>query len=229
LGLAPGAAQRRGAAGAVGVKPEEVMATIERLADLKAAASSREEFDAKKVVCEEAGLCRLPDRPGSDPAPTLNRQLATDPPPRLSRRLSTAAPVEFASAACRSRSSFCRSTIVRDGRRRKIGESAELFDDHRRCSRASGRFQGAVTLVAGPVPPAHLNEWQARSTMARAAEIGWLSDDNGRYVFAFDRPSAGLRPGRLRRAHATGNSSPGCRRATTAAAARRRRGLSVAS
>ena len=42
------------------------------------------------------------------------------------------APVEFASAASASAvCSFCRSTLVRDGEAlKRIGTSAELFDDH---------------------------------------------------------------------------------------------------
>jgi membrane protease subunit (stomatin/prohibitin family) len=47
---APGAPAAAAAAGAAGVKPEDVMATIEKLADLKAKGIlTAEEFDAKKV------------------------------------------------------------------------------------------------------------------------------------------------------------------------------------
>ena len=49
-GMAPGAATAPAAAPVVGVKPEEVMATLEKLADLKAKGIlTPEEFDAKKA------------------------------------------------------------------------------------------------------------------------------------------------------------------------------------
>lgn len=49
-GLQGGGAQAAPAAAAVGVRPEEVMATLEKLADLKAKGIlTQEEFDAKKT------------------------------------------------------------------------------------------------------------------------------------------------------------------------------------
>ncbi|MCG3188561.1 MAG: hypothetical protein LKCHEGNO_00622 [Burkholderiaceae bacterium] len=134
------------------------------------------------------------------------------------------APVEFASAASASAvCSFCRSTLVRDGDSlRRIGVSAELFDDHSPLQLgAAGRYQGsAFTLVgrlqygyaSGPLasaapspPPAGAgstgkagstldgtwNEWHA---LFDSGKSGWLSEDNGAYVIAFDAPLQGAAP-----------------------------------
>ncbi len=134
------------------------------------------------------------------------------------------APVEFRSAASASAvCSFCRSTLVREGEAlRRIGESAELFDDHSPLQLgAAGRWQGsAFTLVgrlqygyyAGPQAPAvpspppvgtgstgpagstldgTWNEWHA---LFDSGKSGWLSDDNGAYVVAFDAPLDGAAP-----------------------------------
>jgi len=135
------------------------------------------------------------------------------------------AAVEFASAASAGAvCSFCRSTLVRDGDAlRRIGVSAELFDDHSPLQLgAAGRYQGAAfTLVgrlqygytssppspAAPSPPpagaggatggagSHLdgtwNEWHA---VFDSGKSGWLSEDNGAYVFAFDAPLHGAAP-----------------------------------
>ncbi|MBL8289308.1 MAG: DUF4178 domain-containing protein [Rubrivivax sp.] len=128
------------------------------------------------------------------------------------------APVEFASAASASAvCSFCRSTLVRDGEALlRIGTSAELFDDHSPLQLgAGGSFQGsAFTLVGrlqygyswGPLAPASpspppaeqgppgiggsalggtWNEWHA---LFDTGKSGWLSEDNGAYVMAFDAP-----------------------------------------
>ena len=135
------------------------------------------------------------------------------------------APVEFRSAASASAvCSFCRSTLVRDGDAlRRIGQSAELFDDHSPLQLGvAGRWQGsAFTLVgrlqygytarpqaaAAPSPPpagaagatggagsqldGTWNEWHA---LFDSGKSGWLSDDNGAYVVAFDAPLDGPAP-----------------------------------
>lgn len=120
------------------------------------------------------------------------------------------APVEFQSAASPvAVCSFCRSTVVRDGESlRKIGESAELFDDHTPLQLgASGQLQErAFTLVgrlqygygAGIEPggdgkvDGSWNEWHA---LFADGASGWLSEDNDQYVMAFDvRPDAPLPP-----------------------------------
>ena len=134
------------------------------------------------------------------------------------------APVEFASAASASAvCSFCRSTLVRDGETlRRIGVSAELFDDHSPLQLgAAGKYQGAAFALVGrlqygyqssplapaePAPPPKgagstgqagstldgtWNEWH---TLFDGGKSGWLSEDNGAYVFAFDVPLQGAAP-----------------------------------
>jgi uncharacterized membrane protein YgcG len=87
--------------------------------------------------------------------------------------------------------SFCRSTVVRDGDAlRKIGESAELFDDHSPLQLgASGKYQGAAFTLVGRLQYRYKdgtwNEWHA---LFDSEKSGWLSEDNGRYVMAFDAP-----------------------------------------
>ena len=93
-----------------------------------------------------------------------------------------------ASAVC----SFCRSTLVRDGESlRKIGVSAEIFDDFTPLQiGASGRFAGESFMLVGRLQfgteDGPWNEWHALFDNGRN---GWLSEDNGRYVFAFDLPT----------------------------------------
>lgn len=108
------------------------------------------------------------------------------------------APVEFASAASASAvCSFCRSTLVRDGDAlRRIGVSAELFDDHSPLQLgASGRYQGAAFTLVGRLQYGYAdgtwNEWHA---LFDSGKGGWLSEDNGAYVFAFDAPLQGVTP-----------------------------------
>jgi hypothetical protein len=126
--------------------------------------------------------------------------VSTPPPARAWRAAcpNCGAPVEFRSAASASAvCSYCRSTLVRDGEAlRRIGRSAELFEDHSPLQLdARGRLDGvAFTLIgrlqlgtdAGP-----WNEWRALFENGRD---GWLSEDNGRYVFAFDAPAPGDAP-----------------------------------
>lgn len=109
------------------------------------------------------------------------------------------APVEFSSAASASAvCSYCRSTLVRDGDAlRRIGVSAELFDDHSPLRLgAGGTLQGYKFTLAGRLQYAYeggtWNEWHALFDNGRS---GWLSEDNGRYVFVFDRTPEGPLPG----------------------------------
>jgi ribosomal protein L37AE/L43A len=135
--------------------------------------------------------------------------LATEPSAQRGYRAACpncGAPVEFRSAASAfAVCSFCRSTIVRDGAAlRRIGQSAELFDDHTPLQLgAAGRFQGEAFTLVGRLQYGYAegtwNEWHALFDNGRS---GWLSEDNGRYVFAFDAPldaaapaADGLRPG----------------------------------
>ncbi len=123
--------------------------------------------------------------------------MATEPPAQRAYRSACpncGAPVEFRSAASAfAVCSFCKSTIVRDGDAlRRIGQSAELFDDHSPLQLgASGRYQGAAFTLVGRIQYRYAegtwNEWHALFDGADGAHrSGWLSEDNGRYVFAFD-------------------------------------------
>ena len=103
------------------------------------------------------------------------------------------APVDFLSPASASAvCSFCRSTLVRDGEAlRKIGTSAEIFDDFSPLAiGASGSYQGASFMLVGRLQfgtdDGPWSEWHALFDNGRS---GWLSEDNGRYVFAFDAPA----------------------------------------
>ena len=101
------------------------------------------------------------------------------------------APVEFRSAASpMAVCSYCRSTLLRDGDSlRRIGQAAELFDDHSPLQLGvAGRYQGEPFTLVGRVQMAHdegvWNEWHALFDNGRS---GWLSEDNGQHVFAFEQ------------------------------------------
>ena len=106
------------------------------------------------------------------------------------------APVEFASAASASAvCSFCRSTLVRDGEAlRRVGISAELFDDHSPLQLgAQGRRQGVTFTLVGRLQHGYeggtWNEWHALFDNGTDGQrSAWLSEDNGAYVIAFDAP-----------------------------------------
>lgn len=108
------------------------------------------------------------------------------------------APVDFRSAASASAvCSYCRSTLLREGEAlRRIGESAELFDDHSPLQLgASGRYAGEAFTLIGRLRLGYAqgtwNEWHALFDNGRS---GWLSEDNGAYVLAFDAPLPGAAP-----------------------------------
>jgi Domain of unknown function (DUF4178) len=127
--------------------------------------------------------------------------LATDPTPQRAYRAACpncGAPVEFRSAASAfAVCSFCKSTVVREGDAlRKIGDSAELFDDHSPLQLgAAGRYQGAAFTLVGRLQYRYTegtwNEWHA---LFDSGKSGWLSEDNGRYVMAFDALLEGSAP-----------------------------------
>ncbi|CAN5281771.1 hypothetical protein BH11PSE10_BH11PSE10_03990 [soil metagenome] len=104
------------------------------------------------------------------------------------------APVEFASSASASAvCSFCRSTLLREGDAlRKIGLSAELIEDYSPLQLgAAGRYAGAAFTIVGRLQFAYAegtwNEWHALFDGAPDGQkSGWLSEDNGSFVFAFD-------------------------------------------
>ncbi len=102
------------------------------------------------------------------------------------------AAVSFASLASASAvCSYCSSTLVRDGDAlRRIGVVGELFDDHSPLQLgAGGSFQGAAFTLVGRLQYGSeggtWNEWHALFDSGRS---GWLSEDNGAYVLAFDAP-----------------------------------------
>jgi ribosomal protein L37AE/L43A len=127
--------------------------------------------------------------------------MATEPTPQRVYRAACpncGAPVEFRSAASAfAVCSFCKSTVVREGESlRKIGESAELFDDHSPLQLgADGKYQGASFRLVGRLQYRYnegtWNEWHA---LFDSGKSGWLSEDNGRYVIAFDAPLEGAAP-----------------------------------
>jgi hypothetical protein len=128
--------------------------------------------------------------------------VATEPAPQRAYRAACpncGAPVEFRSAASPfAVCSFCRSVVVRDGAAlRKVGESAELFDDHSPLALGTtGRWQGAPFALVGRVQwgaaQTRWTEWHALfdppADGSAPARSGWLSEDNGRYVLGFDAP-----------------------------------------
>lgn len=113
--------------------------------------------------------------------------------------------VEFRSAASASAvCSFCRSTLVREGDAlRRIGTSAEVFDDHSPLQLGvAGRYQGLPFTLVGRLqfssPDGPWNEWHAlfdppgdgdaaSDEGTPLAKTAWLSEDNGAYVLAFDQ------------------------------------------
>ena len=127
--------------------------------------------------------------------------MVTTPSPQRAYRAACpncGAPVDFASAASAfAVCGFCRSSVVREGDAlRKIGESAELFDDHSPLQiGASGKAHGAAFTLVGRLQYRYKdgtwNEWHALFDTGRS---GWLSEDNGRYVLAFDVPLRGPAP-----------------------------------
>jgi hypothetical protein len=102
------------------------------------------------------------------------------------------APVEFRSAASSSAvCSFCRSSLLREGDAlRRIGQSAELFEDHSPLQLgAAGRFKGeAFTLIGRLQWRAEQGSWNEWHALFDNGRSGWLAEDNGAYVLAFDAP-----------------------------------------
>lgn len=127
--------------------------------------------------------------------------MPTDPPIQRSYRSTCphcGAPVEFRSAAsivavC----GYCRSTLAREGEAlRRIGQSAELFDDHSPLQLGvQGRWQKEAFSLVGRLQYRYRdgtwNEWHALFDSGRSA---WLSEDNGRYVLVFPVPLSGPVP-----------------------------------
>jgi len=108
------------------------------------------------------------------------------------------APVEFRSAASAfAVCSFCKSTLVRDGEAlRRIGQSAELFDDHSPLQLgAGGTYQGSAFTLVGRLQYRYKDgTWNEWHVLFDSGKSGWLSEDNGRYVMAFDTPLTAAPP-----------------------------------
>jgi DNA-directed RNA polymerase subunit RPC12/RpoP len=117
------------------------------------------------------------------------------------------APVSFRStgsafAVC----GYCRSQVLREGEAlRRIGETAELFDDHSPLTLgAAGRWRGAAFSIVGRLQYRYAagtwNEWHALfdspddADGAGPARSAWLSEDNGRYVMALPAPPPAALP-----------------------------------
>ena len=89
---------------------------------------------------------------------------------------------------------FCQSTVVREGEvLSRLGKMAELFDDHSLLQlMASGTVDGQGFTLVGRLQYRYgegtWTEWQA---LLNDGSTGFLSEDNGAYVFS--RPVA---PGR---------------------------------
>ncbi len=118
----------------------------------------------------------------------------TNPPQRAWRAAcpNCGAPVDFASAATPvAVCSFCRSTLARDGQAlRRIGQQAELFEDYSPLQLGTaGQWQGMGFTLIGRLQLRYeggsWNEWHA---LFASGKSGWLSEDNGRYVMAFEQP-----------------------------------------
>lgn len=122
---------------------------------------------------------------------------------------SCGAAVEFRSAASAlAVCSYCRSTLLREGEAlRRIGVSAELFEDHSPLQLgAMGRWQGARFTLVGRLQIRYAggswNEWHALfdsggatdATPGEPPRSGWLSEDNGGHVFSFEAPAPGPLP-----------------------------------
>jgi hypothetical protein len=101
--------------------------------------------------------------------------------------------VDFASAASPiAVCSYCRSTLAREGEAlRRIGQSAELFDDHSPLQLgAAGRWQGAAFTLIGRLQLRYAQgSWNEWHVLFDSGKGGWLSEDNGRHVMAFDAPA----------------------------------------
>ena len=104
--------------------------------------------------------------------------------------------MDFSSAASISAvCGYCRSTLLREGTAlKRIGECAELFDDHSPLQLGvRGSYQGVGFTLVGRLQYAYeggtWNEWFALFERPDGRQKpAWLSEDNGAYVLAFELP-----------------------------------------
>ena len=196
-GLQGGAARRppRRLRPPAGVKPDEVMATLEKLAELKAKGIlTEEEFDGQEGrAAEEAGL-------GATPLRRLGHR--RQPAARLPRRvpeLRRAGRVPLGGVGVRGLQLLPQHASCATARRCAASARApSCSTTTRRCSSAPpARYQGAAFTLVGRLQYRYAdgtwNEWHALFDNGRS---GWLSEDNGRYVIAFDAPLDGAAPAR---------------------------------
>jgi Domain of unknown function (DUF4178) len=98
--------------------------------------------------------------------------------------------------------SYCRSTLVRNGDTlRRIGKSAELFDDHSPLALGvRGSYEGDGFTLIGRLQYAYQDEdgatgrWASWHALFDSGRSGALSEDNGRYVMSWPQqpPPEGL-------------------------------------
>lgn len=102
------------------------------------------------------------------------------------------APVTFRSAQSTTAvCGYCQSTVVRQGEvLSRIGKMAELFDDHSLLQlMASGKLDGqGFTLVGRLLYKYREGTWTEWHALLNDGSTGYLSEDNGAYVFS--RPVA---------------------------------------
>ncbi|MEO6016388.1 MAG: DUF4178 domain-containing protein [Polaromonas sp.] len=115
--------------------------------------------------------------------------MASETPQRVYRAAcpGCGAPVEFRSAqSTHAVCPFCQSTVVRDGDTlSRIGKMAELFDDFSPLQLlASGVFNGrSFTLVGRLQYKYDKGTWTEWHAVFDDGSTGFLSEDNGAYVF----------------------------------------------
>lgn len=104
------------------------------------------------------------------------------------------APVRFTSAqAGFAVCDFCRSTVARSGDvLQRVGSMAEVFEDYSPLALgASGMVQRngkpePFTLVGRAQYRSKAGSWSEWTAELGTGELGYLSEDNGRFVFTFD-------------------------------------------
>ena len=120
--------------------------------------------------------------------------MAQAPPQRVYRAPcpGCGAPVEFRSAqSTHAVCGYCQSTVLREGEQlTRLGKMAELFDDHSPLRlMASGTIgKNAFTLVGRLQYKSGEGSWSEWHALRDDGSTGWLSEDNGAYVFT--RPTS---------------------------------------
>jgi len=104
------------------------------------------------------------------------------------------APVNFASAqSTHAVCGYCQSSIVRSGDvLSRIGKMAELFDDHSPLQlQAAGTWRGQGFTLIGRLQYKYAEgTWTEWAALLADGSSGYLSEDNGAYVFALPQKMA---------------------------------------